>query len=69
MSNSTPPPVVAPFGADPVDQNAPLDSAEADRLASQGEDTSAVEQQDGENATNSAAADHEAAMGHNPETD
>jgi hypothetical protein len=70
MSSSTPPPIVAPIGAEPADdENATVDSAEADRLASQGEHTSAVEQQDGEDETNSADADYEASMGKNPETD
>jgi hypothetical protein len=70
MSSSTPPAIVAPIVTEPdEEENATVDSADADRLASQGEDTSTVEQQDGENETNSADADYEAAMGDNPETD
>jgi len=70
MSTSTPPPIVPAIGVDPADdENATVDSAEADRLASEGEDTSTVEQQDGENETNSADADYDASMGKNPETD
>jgi hypothetical protein len=70
MSTSTPPPIVPAIGADPTDdEDTTVDSADADRLASQGEDTSTVEQQDGEDETNSADADYEASMGKNPETD
>lgn len=68
MSTSTPPPFVPPAGAVPVDdENAPVDSAEADRLAAQGEDIPTVEGQDGEDATNSADADYQASMGEDPE--
>jgi hypothetical protein len=69
MSSTTPSPSVPPIVTDPGDEDTAVDSAEADRLASQGEDTSVVEQQDGENETNSADADYEASMGQNPETD
>jgi hypothetical protein len=70
MSTSTPPPIVPAITADPADdKDATVDSAEADRLASEGEDTSTVEQQDAEDAANSADADYEASMGKNPETD
>jgi hypothetical protein len=69
-TSTTPPPIVPAIETDPTeDENASVDSAAADRLASEGEDTSTVEQQDGEDETNSADADYEASMGKNPETD
>ncbi len=70
MSSTTPPPIVPRDDATddgPVDS--PVDSADADRLAAQGEDPSTIEQNDGEDETNSADADYEASMGQNPETD
>jgi hypothetical protein len=69
MSSNTPVPIGPANSAAVDDEKSSVDSAEADRLASQGEDTSTVEQPDGEDATDSADADYEASMGKNPETD
>jgi hypothetical protein len=69
MTSNTPVPIAATLSTEEADKKPSVDSAEADRLASQGEDTSAVEQRDGEDDTDSADADYEASMGKNPETD
>jgi hypothetical protein len=69
MTSNTPVPIGPANAAEADDEKTSVDSAEADRLASQGEDTSTVEQRDGDEATDSADADYEASMGKNPETD
>jgi hypothetical protein len=70
MSSQVPPPIVGgPLDPANEDENVSVDSADADRLASQGKDTSTIEQQDGEDEVNSADADYEASLGKNPETD
>jgi hypothetical protein len=69
MTSNTPVPIGPANSAEADDEKASVDSAEADRLASQGEDTSTVEQRDGEEETDSADADYDASMGKEPETD
>ena len=72
MSSTNPAAVAAEVAAERAEdenENVTVDSAEADRMASKGEDTSTVEQQDGENETSSADADYEASMGKDSETD
>jgi hypothetical protein len=69
MGSNTPVPIAATISTEEADEKTSVDSAEADRLASQGEDTSTVEERDGEDETDSADADYEASMGKNPDTD
>ena len=68
MTSNTPVPIGPANDAEADNEKTSVDSAEADRLASQGEDTSTVEQRDGEDVTDSADADYEASMGEDSET-
>jgi hypothetical protein len=69
MTSNTPVPIGPANSAEADDEKTSVDSAEADRLASQGEDPSTVEQGDGEQAEEGTDADYEASMGKDPETD
>jgi hypothetical protein len=51
------------------DSKPPVDSAEADRLAAEGEDPAVVEGQEAEQQPSSADADYEASMGEEREND
>jgi hypothetical protein len=71
MTTTPTPPVVPPEdpdGRDSTTEAAP-DSAEADRLASQGEGTGAVDDLAADPDPDSAEADRTASMGGSPETD
>ena len=50
-----------------VEQNAPVDSADADRLAAKGEDPDVVEAQEAEQRPSSADADVETSIGEDPD--
>jgi hypothetical protein len=65
MSTTPTPPIVPPDD----DDSGAVDSAEADRLASQGEDPEAVEAEEAEHKTTSADADWAASRGADPQTD
>jgi hypothetical protein len=69
MTSNTPVPIGPANSVEADEEKTSVDSVEADRLASQGEDTSTAEQRDSEETKEGADADYEASMGKDPETD
>jgi hypothetical protein len=64
MTSTPIPPAAIPSD----DENGPVDSAEADRLAAEGKDPDVVEAEEAEQRPSSADADVEASMGEEPDT-